>query len=63
MNKVSETKRVFRLIDESLDQMKMAPRGEVVKIAESLQKLNEEMCDKFVEIIKEREKYEALRTN
>lgn len=51
MKKASEAKKVFRLIDETLDQMKMAPRGEVVRIAESLQRLNEEICDKFVEIL------------
>lgn len=61
MSKVSDAKRVFRLIDDTLEQIKISPRGEILRIADSLQKLNEEICDKFIELLTE--KNEVLSTD
>ena len=51
MNRASALRSVFRKINEGLLQIQNAPRGEVVRISESLIQINEELCDKIIEIV------------
>jgi hypothetical protein len=46
--------KVFHKINEGLTRIETAPRGEAARIAEALKQINEELCDKFIEILNDR---------
>lgn len=51
-------KQVFHRINDGLTRIETAPQGEAARIAQSLKIINEELCDKMIEILNEKQKYE-----
>jgi len=60
MNKVLQ---VFHKINDGLTRIETAPRGEAARIAEALKLINEELCDKFIEILNGHVSSISYRTN
>ena len=55
--------KVFHTINEALTRIESAPRGEAVAIAEALKRINEELCDKIIEILNDRHEGRTAETN
>jgi hypothetical protein len=60
MNKVLQ---VFHKINDGLTRIETAPRGEAARIAEALKLINEELCDKFIEILNEKNERGTTETS
>ena len=55
--------KVFHTINDGLNRIESAPRQEIVQIVEALRLINEELCDKFIEILKEKHEGRVVETN
>lgn len=56
MRKISDLKILFRTINDGLIQIESAPIQEQVRVVQSLKKINEEMCDHVIDLVKAYEK-------
>lgn len=56
MNKVAEVKTLFRHINEGLTKLDALPVQDRRVTIESLRRINEEMCDYVVELVKFKER-------
>lgn len=56
MNKIAEVKTLFRHINDGLIRLDSMPVQERKVTIESLRRINEEMCDYVVELVKLKEK-------
>ena len=59
MNKVSELRVLFRAINDGLSQVESLPQPESNRIVQSLKKINEEMCDYVIDLVKA---YERIKS-
>ena len=59
MNKASELRVLFRTINDGLTQVESRPYQESIRIVQSLKKINEEMCDYVIDLVKA---YERLKS-
>ena len=56
MSKVSELRLLFRTINDGLSQAESSPGPEAIRILQSLKKINEEMCDYVIELVRSHER-------
>lgn len=56
MNKITEVKTIFRQINDGLIKLDEMPVQDRRVTIESLRRINEEMCDYVVELVKYKEK-------
>jgi hypothetical protein len=54
-NKVTNTKLIFRNINSALEQLSNCPEDQRNIILYTLKTINNEMCDRVVDLVKERE--------
>lgn len=63
MNKVADVKMLFRTINDGLSKIEEMPMSERTRTLESLKKINEEMCDYVVDLVKYVEKRKNERAS
>lgn len=63
MNKIADVKLLFRTINDGLSKIEEMPMNERTRTLESLRKINEEMCDYVVDLVKYVEKRKYERTS
>lgn len=59
-NKLTNTRLIFRIINEELDHFKSCtPAGKVTQV-HKLKTINEELCDLVIDIVKENERLKSI---
>lgn len=56
MSKASELRVLFRAINDGLTQVESLPQPEAVRLIQSLRRINEEMCDYVIDLVKAHER-------
>jgi hypothetical protein len=59
MSKASDLRVLFRTINDGLNQVESLPTPESVRIVQSLKKINEELCDYVIDLVRA---YERLKS-
>jgi len=59
MSKASELRVLFRTINDGLAQIESLPQPEAVRMLQSLRRINEEMCDYVIDLVKAHERLKS----